>query len=75
MTGRSLYNKENKTERLARMLSAYDDETWRKLKENRRNTYRRAAATLLHDWRVIFAQLEEWDELDNATNKETPRDL
>lgn len=35
-----------KIELLARALSGYDEETWKRLRENRRETYRRAANAL-----------------------------
>lgn len=48
----------DKIEILARMLSGYDEATWSRLKERRRATYRRAAATLMIEWDIIKAFLE-----------------
>lgn len=57
-----LRGREELVARLSQMLSGYDDETWRKLKANRRHTYKRAAETLIADWDKFAAVIEEVEQ-------------
>lgn len=43
---------------LARMLAAYDDKTWVRLRRDRRRTYLRAATTLFHCWDEFEARMQ-----------------
>jgi len=54
---------EYKTNYLARMLAGYDDATWERLKADRKQTYQRAAANLLHDGTIV-AHIEEWKTIE-----------
>ena len=49
-------------EELAQMLSGYEDETWRRLREDRRRTYQRAAHILLCDFVTIAGKIGDWTE-------------
>lgn len=49
---------EYKINYLARMLAAYDDKTWVRLRRDRRRTYLRAATTLYHNWGEFEAWLQ-----------------
>lgn len=55
-------SREYKVNYLARMLAGYDDETWNRLKDKRRDTYTRAASHLLYEWDEIAAQMEAWEQ-------------
>ncbi len=49
---------EYKINYLARMLAAYDDKTWIRLRRDRRRTYLRAATTLYHNWVEFEARMQ-----------------
>ncbi len=56
-----------KADTLARMLAAYDDKTWARLRPDRKRTYVRAAQTLLFNFDNFKTQFEDWKNADRTS--------
>ena len=54
-------SQENKINYLARMVAAYDDKTWTRLRRDRRRTYLRAATTLYTAWSEFETRMRAWE--------------